>query len=80
MNVDALARSNADLMNASGSGTCSKTSNAVTAYMFSAPRRSMEILVTRALDRHGSLPEWTRSFPLRDGTVERLNEALRGVR
>ena len=50
------------------------------AYMFSAPRRSMEILVTRALDRHGSLPEWTRSFPLRDGTVERLNEALRGVR
>jgi len=47
------------------------------AYMFSAPRRSMEILVTRALDRHGSLLDWTRSFPLRDGTVERLNEGLR---
>jgi hypothetical protein len=45
--------------------------------MFSAPRRSMEILVTRALVRHGSLLDWTRSFPLRDGTVERLNEGLR---
>lgn len=47
------------------------------AYMFSAPRQSMEILVARALDRHGSLLEWTHSFPLRDGTVERLNDALR---
>jgi len=28
-------------------------------------------------DRHGSLLDWTRSFPLRDGTVERLNEGLR---
>jgi len=46
-------------------------------YLFSAPRQTMEIVVTRAIARYGSLPAWVRSFPLGEGTVERLNEALR---
>ena len=46
------------------------------AYLFSAPRRSMELLLERGLDAHGTLMAWFDSFPVPPGTAERLRAGL----
>ena len=46
------------------------------AYLFSAPRRGMELLLERALDAHGTLLAWFDSFPVPLGTAERLRAGL----
>jgi len=45
-------------------------------FLFSAPRRSMELLVERVVAEHGSLLGWVESFSPREGTADRLREAL----
>ena len=42
----------------------------------SAPRSSMELLLERALDAHGTLIAWFDSFPVPLGTAERLRAGL----
>ena len=45
-------------------------------FLFRSPAGAMAALVERSLDRHGSLDAWVRSFPIADGTVDRLRAAL----
>jgi len=44
--------------------------------LFRAHAETMEILLDRMIERHGSLGAWARSFPVADDTVERLRAAL----
>jgi protein-tyrosine phosphatase len=46
------------------------------AYLFSAPRRSMELLLARAVAAHGTLSDWFESFAAPPGTIERLRARL----
>ena len=46
------------------------------AYLFSAPRESMELLLQQAHAAHGTLADWFDSFPTPPGTVEQLRTAL----
>jgi protein-tyrosine phosphatase len=46
------------------------------AYLFSAPRQSMELLLEHAVETHGTLTAWFDSFPTPRGTTERLREGL----
>ncbi len=46
------------------------------AYLFTAPRGAMEVLLERVLVRHESLRGWIHEFPVPAGTVERLCAAL----
>jgi protein-tyrosine phosphatase len=45
-------------------------------YLFAAPRRTMEVVLQRATQRHGSLLDWVRSFPISADTVTQLRRAL----
>ena len=46
------------------------------AYLFSAPRRSMELLLEDAIATYGTLTAWFDSFPAPAGTAERLRAGL----
>ena len=46
------------------------------AYLFSAPRRTMELLLEQVLAAHGSLVDWFASFPTSAGTADHLRAAL----
>ena len=46
------------------------------AYLFSAPRRSMELLLEDAVSSYGTLPAWFESFPAPAGTADRLRAGL----
>lgn len=46
------------------------------AFLFSAPRQTMELLLERALAEHGTLVDWFDSFPTPPATVERLRAGL----
>jgi hypothetical protein len=36
----------------------------------------MELVVTRAIEQHGSLAAWAASFPVEPSTIDRLRAAL----
>lgn len=46
------------------------------AYLFSAPRRAMVLLLEQALAEHGTLAGWFDSFPTPSGTAQRLRAGL----
>ena len=48
------------------------------AYLFSAPRGAMQVLLERVAARHGSVQGWISEFPVPARIVERLSAALVG--
>ena len=44
--------------------------------LFRAPAETMELVLARAVERHGSLDEWVASFPAMPSTVDRLRANL----
>jgi protein-tyrosine phosphatase len=44
--------------------------------LFTAPTVAMQVLLGRAVERHGSPEAWVRSFPIAPTTIDRLREAL----
>jgi hypothetical protein len=44
--------------------------------LFTAPTVAMQVLLGRAVARHGSLDAWVHSFPIASTTVDRLRDAL----
>jgi protein-tyrosine phosphatase len=46
------------------------------ATLFRAPAETMELVLARAVDRHGSLDSWVASFPTQPTTVARLRGNL----
>jgi protein-tyrosine phosphatase len=48
------------------------------AQLFRAPAATIESLLDRVLDEHGSLAAWVESFPIGDTTIDRLRAELVG--
>ena len=48
------------------------------ATLFRAPAETIELLLDRAVDEHGSLGAWVASFPIADSTIDRLRLELVG--
>jgi hypothetical protein len=44
--------------------------------LFRAPAETIELVLARAVDEHGSLDAWVASFPIADSTVDRLRTGL----
>jgi protein-tyrosine phosphatase len=44
--------------------------------LFRAPAETMQLVLGRAVERHGSLDGWVASFPTKPSTVDRLRAAL----
>ena len=48
------------------------------ATLFRAPAETIELLLDRVVDEYGSLDAWVESFPIANGTIERLRAQLVG--
>ncbi len=46
------------------------------ANLFRAPAETIELVLDRAVDEHGSLEAWVASFPISASTIERLRAEL----
>ena len=44
--------------------------------LFRAPAETIELVLARAVDQHGSLDAWVRSFPIADSTIDLLRAGL----
>jgi len=44
--------------------------------LFRASSETMELVLTRAVEQHGSLESWAASFPTAPATIDRLRSAL----
>jgi protein-tyrosine phosphatase len=44
--------------------------------LFRAPAETMELVLGRAIEQHGSLAAWAASFPVEPSTIDRLRAAL----
>jgi protein-tyrosine phosphatase len=46
------------------------------ATLFRAPAETIELVLARAVDEHGSLEAWVRTFPIAETTIDRLRAEL----